>query len=221
MKIGVISDVHADLARLTAALALLDGHGVDEMICAGDLVDGGYDENAVIDTMRRRNIPTVQGNHDLGVIAEQAWLRRQAVTLHRRDDDEPEPDDLITTKHIAWLTALPLMRELEFAGVKVCLAHGTPWSNWHYFFPTSTPLECKRVFNNTSADIVVLGHTHMPMRLQYGDKWIFNAGSVYHNRYPILHTCGILTLPDVAFDVYDIDTGDVIPIPATTVTPPT
>lgn len=41
VRIGLISDIHADYEGLQNALALLDRLGVDRILCAGDLVERG------------------------------------------------------------------------------------------------------------------------------------------------------------------------------------
>lgn len=65
MKIGIISDIHADPTALDKALSRLrDKHQVDMILCAGDLTGYGNQPNDVIDRLRTENIPTVKGNHD-------------------------------------------------------------------------------------------------------------------------------------------------------------
>src|SRR3954470_17828493 len=64
MKLGLISDIHADLDHLRRALILLRERGAETILCAGDLVDGESEGNAVVEFVRQQNIPCVQGNHD-------------------------------------------------------------------------------------------------------------------------------------------------------------
>ncbi len=64
MKIGIFSDVHGHLEELKKTLALLKSLEVDEMICAGDLVDKGTQSDEVVALMQESAIPCVQGNHD-------------------------------------------------------------------------------------------------------------------------------------------------------------
>lgn len=58
MKIGIISDIHAYIEPLKRAISLFNSQEVDQIICAGDLVDGGWDEDEVIDTIRSYYFPT-------------------------------------------------------------------------------------------------------------------------------------------------------------------
>ena len=63
-RTAIISDIHGNHAGLVAALADIDRQGCDQIVCLGDLVDGGPDNEAVIETLQQRGIPCVRGNHD-------------------------------------------------------------------------------------------------------------------------------------------------------------
>ena len=65
MKIGLISDIHAQLARLDCAIDILQSQGVDMILCAGDLVNRGHEGDTVVERIRAVKIPTVRGNHDV------------------------------------------------------------------------------------------------------------------------------------------------------------
>ncbi len=63
-RTAIISDIHGNHAGLMAALADIDRQGCDRIVCLGDLVEGGSDNEAVIETLQQRGIPCVRGNHD-------------------------------------------------------------------------------------------------------------------------------------------------------------
>ena len=79
MRLGLIADVHADPRALEDALRGLDSHGVDLILCAGDLVGYGGEPDAAVDLLRDRAIPCVWGNHDrwaperCQVLGRQGW----------------------------------------------------------------------------------------------------------------------------------------------------
>jgi len=65
MKIGILSDIHGDYTALETAIERLDTlHGVDHILCAGDLVGRGPEPERVVQAVRERGILTVRGNHD-------------------------------------------------------------------------------------------------------------------------------------------------------------
>ena len=53
MVLGLISDVHANVLALEAALAALDASGVESVLCLGDLVGYGPSPNETIALLRR------------------------------------------------------------------------------------------------------------------------------------------------------------------------
>lgn len=191
MKIGIFADVHGHLAKLHQTLTLLRSHQVDEIVCLGDLVDKGIHSDAVVQLMREQAIPCVQGNHDAKV--RFTWL----------SDREPLQDS-----SLMYLTNLPPTLTFNWAGVTVYMAHANPWEDSSiYVFPTRPMALFEEVARDVDANIIVLGHTHHPMRIDVGDKIIINPGSIYGNRDRPERTCGILSLPACEFEIYDIDTG--------------
>ena len=64
ISVAVITDIHANLLALRAALRRIDDLGIARVYCGGDLVGYGPHPNEVGRADRRREIPTVYGNYD-------------------------------------------------------------------------------------------------------------------------------------------------------------
>lgn len=198
MKIGLISDVHADLNGLTCALDLLHGRGVDHIICAGDLVEKGEDGDAVVKRIREENIPCVLGNHDEMAPGNQSWLRDYGDPTHPAMKGR-----MLSDETLAFLKSLPMTRGFTFGEVSLLLAHGSPFSNTRYIFANSPELILRGILEDCGVDVIVLGHTHQPMWIKVGEGWIFNPGST--NGWEG-NTCAILHLPAMKFEVFDVQT---------------
>ena len=191
MKIGVFSDVHGHLDELHKTLTLFESLEVDALICAGDLVDKGTHSDAVITLMRERAIPCVLGNHDTK--AQHSWLTYK------------EP---LQAQSLDYLGTLPTDLTYNWVGVSVYVCHATPWQDASvYVFPEQPKALFKLVAEAVKEQVIILGHTHHPMRVDIDGKTILNAGSIYGNRDRDERTCAILTLPEIRFDLYDIDSG--------------
>ena len=197
MRVGVISDIHADPWALRRALEHLQDRGVDKIVCLGDVVEKGPDGDAVVAILRDWLIPVVGGNHDENAVRHS----QLPLSLRRGDRGHLRPHTL------RWLDALPTTREYVWAGRRVLLAHGIPTSRTTYVFEDDVPKRLKRVLRRTSVDVVLLGHTHRPMRLRVGDVWVLNPGSVCTGRSRDSHTCAVLSLPTMDFEVIDVATG--------------
>ena len=103
-RLGVVSDIHANLHALDAALEFLATQELDGYLCAGDLVGYGPLPNECINRMLDLPVACVAGNHDL-------------IALGRLGDDRCIPlarDSLRWTRSVldddarARLEALPL-----------------------------------------------------------------------------------------------------------------
>ena len=182
MQIGIISDVHADYATLTDVLERFDKHhGVDQVLCAGDLVGRGPDPDQVVELIRRYRIPVARGNHD-------EW-----VNGLRQDN-------------LRFLQGLPLDWTGNLGGMSVFMCHGKPGNNmWGMYKDHLSKTYLKMVLRSLRADVLVTGHTHLPLHIK--TKWgcLINPGSLYTFKCSraTSHTYGVLSLPDLNFRVYD------------------
>ncbi len=195
MRLGVVSDIHADLSSLERALHLLVSEGADRIVCLGDVVEKGRDGDAVVETLDRWLIPVVAGNHGHNALRH-AQLPASMRTGHA-----------LRTETLARIAQYPLSRRFELAGLQVLAAHGTPENNSLYVFEAEPPRRLKRQLRRREVDVLLLGHTHRPMKMRYGDTWICNPGSVCTGRSRDSHTAAILSLPEVEFTVYDLESG--------------
>jgi putative phosphoesterase len=198
MRIGIFGDVHGHLVELEKTLALLEHLNVDQIICMGDLVDKGQHSNAVIDQMREREIICIQGNHDAK--AQFMWLSHH---------DEP-----LTGTSLDYLIDLPETLSFVWEDVTVFLCHANPWLDTSiYVFPTRPLALFREVIEAVEETILIMGHTHHPMWVKIDAKTLVNPGSIYGNRDRVERTCGVLTLPDCIFELYDIDSGCQLALP--------
>jgi putative phosphoesterase len=206
VKVGLISDVHGDIASLDATLDLLAAQGADRVLCAGDLVDGSPGGDAVVARLRALRIPTVSGNHD-------SWARERQPTL------PPNHPDRVSAATLDALDLLPFRLTVTLAGLRVSMVHACPWNQREIIHPGAPLARLQRVVTTAGdADVLVLGHTHLPMQMRMGRLWMVNPGSVrsslpydFINEIP-RRRCALLSLPDLTLTVYDLDTGNPVPV---------
>ena len=63
-RIALISDLHGNAIALREVLRSIDEHGVDEIVCLGDVATLGVAPSEVIDTLQRLGCRCIMGNHD-------------------------------------------------------------------------------------------------------------------------------------------------------------
>lgn len=207
IRIGLIADIHCELTNLIRALDLLRENEVSGVVCAGDLVEKGTAQqgDAVIHLLRTLRIPCVGGNHDFDVAENQKWLRENG------DPNNPNLAlRLYRNETLEFLAALPLTRTFQAAGRRMMLAHGAPWSPGTYIYYNATPEVYLRVRQAANADVLIVGHTHQPMHVQFDGFHVVNPGSVCGGVTTGTQTCAILTLPSCQLEVYDLNDGHLV-----------
>ncbi|MCA0458322.1 MAG: metallophosphatase family protein [Chloroflexi bacterium] len=199
MILGLISDVHADFQALKRALAILQGQGAEQVICAGDLIDKGNEGDEVVAHIQTLQIPSVMGNHDYMVYRNQQWIIKNA------GHDNPM---LVSQTTMDYLDLLPESLTFTFKGKWILVAHGSPWSNMEYIYSYSRREVFDQITRFYKTDVVILGHTHEPMHIEMDKLLIVNPGSVCSTYADGSGTCATLSLPDCTFRVYSLRDGE-------------
>lgn len=183
MIIGIISDIHGDLSALETVLKRLDKqHRVDHVLCAGDLVGRGNQPNEVVSIIRQRDIPTVRGNHD-------EWSYG------------------LSGENKQFLKKLPLDWRGQYDDIHIFMCHGKPGNNmWGLYRDHISDTLLNMMLTSLRADVLITGHTHMPLFARVERGVVINPGSLYtfHNVRPTSHTYGVLKLPDLEFELFDL-----------------
>ena len=130
----------------------------------GDLVFEYRVETEIVEIARRAGLIGIVGNHEKAILQHPGSSVRDKV-----------PADILD-----YLKALPASRTMAIDGFDLLIAHGAPWDDPDDF-------RCAYVYerNNAAmermrsvpADIILLGHTHVPMLAPVGDKLVINPGS--------------------------------------------
>ncbi len=196
MRIGIFSDVHANLEALETVLRALRDEHVDSMVCLGDTVGYGPHPNECLALVRENCTVVLKGNHDSGLIGEtsvedfnQYGLRALLWSQER-----------VTEENKEYLRNLPFLVVHE----DVTLAHASPLNpgEWTYVLT----LRAARVnFDAFATTICFIGHTHVPViinedlsvgEFRKGSRCIINVGSVGQPRDGN---------PEAAYGIYDTE----------------
>ena len=159
MKIGIVSDLHCNVAGLSRALELMGD--VDELICLGDSIWEYRFSNEIVRLLKDRGAHTILGNHEEGFLGPQGARARQPEWIDR--------------SLLGWLADRPHRLELRLGGKKLLAVHSTPWEpRGTYVYPHSALLDR---FAETNADFVLYGHTHHQLVRRFRDVLVINPGS--------------------------------------------
>lgn len=181
MRVAVITDIHANLPALEAALTAIEAMSVDAVFCGGDLVGYGPHPNEVCALIEERAIPTIYGNYDYAIARELDDCGCAYVTPHDRE---------LGQRSVEWTLAntnersKALMRQLPFdlpfrmGSRRVRLVHGSPRKVNEYLFEDKPASLYERLAAAAECDVLVFGHTHKPWIREYGGVLFVNCGSV-------------------------------------------
>jgi len=178
MKIAVISDIHSNLQALLAALTDINGRGIDQIYCLGDIVGYGGSPNECVELIRQRAAVSVLGNHD------QAALNPSDVNNFTKPGKlvSEWTNKVLTDANRQFLAALPFTAK---AGL-CTLVHASPQfpPAWEYIDSMDA---AKAQFAHFKTELCFIGHTHVPalcgedmktFRFKKDNRFLINVGSI-------------------------------------------
>ncbi len=175
MRIGLIADIHGNLFALREALSALDRHGVDRIACLGDVASPGPWPVETIALLIERDIPTVRGNTDDWLLADDPAAVSDTARMNAINDWVAARLD---RKAMSWLAGLPLTREIDAGGTTLTLYHGSPRGTEEVISATTSKRPLAEMLEGVPTGIAAGGHTHVPMLRTTADWTLLNPGSV-------------------------------------------
>jgi len=150
MRYLILSDIHANVTALDAALAAAKDHW-EKAVCLGDVVGYGPDPNEVIDRVRSLDAVTIRGNHDKAgsglANAEDFNPVARSAALWTRDQLRPENRE--------YLEKLPV-GPMKVDGFSI--VHGAPRDEDEYVFAPAQALDS---LIDAPSPVTFFGHTHL------------------------------------------------------------
>ncbi|HEX5154017.1 MAG TPA: metallophosphoesterase [Parafilimonas sp.] len=169
MKLAFISDIHANLPALEATWNDIQKQKPDIIFCLGDLVNFAGWDNEVIEFIRNKNIPTLQGNHDEGIGYGYDTFNYSYKTEAQHQFGIASIERLrtsVTEENKRFLRSLPfsvkLVYKFPFHHITIALVHGSVFSNNDYIYPNTKDKDLLIMLDEIDADILLMGHTHKP-----------------------------------------------------------
>lgn len=171
MKLVILSDIHGNHDALRAL-----PEDYDELWVLGDLVNYGPQPREVVAAVMETASLVVQGNHDHAVAHDDdsRWSARyrpiaEATRLYT--------SSVLSDAQKAWLRGLPLHARAERGGVTFHLTHTMPADPLYGRHPAGAA-GWAAVLDDLPADVLLVGHTHVPLLEGIGGKVVLNPGSL-------------------------------------------
>lgn len=183
MRLALLSDQHGNDVAFRAALEDVERLGVDEIVCLGDVVQGGMQPGQTLDRLAALDCETVLGNAD--------------AFLLELPEDSPEPISerqlevrdwtlaQLDPSHLAQIRSFAPVVHRELDGVSLLFFHGSPRSYDDVLLPELGG-DALEPFLGQDAALLAGGHTHLQWTRRLGDGLYVNPGSVglSYDRHP-------------------------------------
>ena len=171
MKIAIISDIHGNYDALRAFT-----EDYDELWVLGDLLNYGPEPAEVVTEIMARATLVVRGNHDDAVVSAETppWNARWRVTA---EATRKHTASVLSREQKAYINSLPLHARAERDGTSFFLIHATP-SDPLYGHHSPDSAEWAKEIAATCADVLLVGHSHVPFMRKFGDAIVLNPGSI-------------------------------------------
>ena len=163
MKRAIISDIHGNFEALTAVMRDIEGLGLSEIYCLGDVIGYGPDPVKCLDLVMERCAVTILGNHDQAVLFDPEGFNPVALRAiyWTRDQLENGPGGAdISDRRWDWIGELP--RKLDEGNI--VFVHGSPRDTTNeYVFPEHAlePEKMNSLMGRFDG-LCFQGHTHIP-----------------------------------------------------------
>jgi predicted phosphodiesterase len=183
MRLALVSDQHGNDVAFRAALADVERLGVEEIVCLGDVVQGGAEPAPTLDRLAALGCETVLGNAD-AFLLEVPADSPEPVTERQLEVRDWTLSQLGPSQLEQIRTFAPVVhRELD--GVSLVLFHGSPRSYDDVLLPELGG-EALEPFLGHNAGLLAGGHTHLQWTRRVGDALYVNPGSVgvSYDRHP-------------------------------------
>lgn len=190
--IAVIADIHGNFPALEAVVADIKQRNVDIVVNLGDHLSGPLWPKETAEFLLQQQWIQISGNHDRNIVQQNpsAHGLSDAYAFNAINEVEKE-----------WLRELPATVMVDD---NVLLFHGTPLSDSEYLLETvehgrtrlATQSEIKHRIGNSTASVMLCGHSHVQRVVRHESVLIVNPGSV-----------GLPAYDDNSPEYYVIETG--------------
>lgn len=176
MRIAVMSDIHGFNLALDAVLAdIAADEPFDEIIVAGDLVEGGPGPAEVIERLQAGDLTVLRGNTDRDALlaVEERWDDREFQYVYDQIGDEG----------LVYLASLPFSRRITPpSGTSpdddLLVVHANPFDLERPLSPAMSDVELRAVVGETRAAVIAFGHVHIAYTRQLGDQLLVDVSAV-------------------------------------------
>lgn len=176
MRIGVISDIHANIHALRAVWAALAERRVDKVVCLGDLVGYGASPLEVIEWMRDNQIPTTLGASDARIAYELTGVAESRTGVGDQTLDWTK--GLLGDAERHYLRNLKVSERIQTPIGRMRFFHGSPDDPDEWLDLRGNANYLEEVLVSMRCNVILCGGSHIPFVRRTPNGIFINPGSV-------------------------------------------
>lgn len=178
MRVALIADIHGNVTALDAVLADIDSIGVDQIVCLGDVSEGGPYPAVCLQRLMERDVPVVMGNTDERMLTPR---NRQSDDPNKRllDDIENWNVEQLSAAEKAFIEGFEPYLEVDLGqGLSLLGYHGSPQGNRDLIKANAPWAKLSVAFEGFDQQVLAGGHVHEQFMRPYRHQTILNTGSI-------------------------------------------
>jgi predicted phosphodiesterase len=175
VRLALLSDQHANDVAFRAVLEDVERLGVEEIVCLGDVAQGGAEPAQTLDRLAALGCETLLGNAD-ALLLEVPPDSPEPITERLLEVREWTLSQL-TASHLDQIRSFPPVVRREIDGVSLLFFHGSPRSYDDVLLPGLSGESLEPFFGHDAA-LLAGGHTHLQWTRQIAGALYVNPGSV-------------------------------------------
>ncbi len=177
-RLAVLADIHGNLPALEAVIADMEGEDVDQVVVAGDLINGGPFSRQVLERVFDLGWVAIRGNHEM-------YLLEHLATIQDRKRDRDSRCMLeLTAVQLGdeWWQRIAVMPDeltLRFADARpLRILHGVAGNPFKTINRVTGEVEASALLEGVAEDSLVTAHCHLHFERHLAGRQIINPGSV-------------------------------------------
>lgn len=173
MKIAILSDIHGFSLAFDRVLDDIRSEpGVDTIVIAGDLCEGGPDPGGVLERIQSMDAIVLQGNTDRDIANRERTGASARFIMEKIGEDG-----------MAYLRGLPFSWRATPPGAEgeqddLLVVHANPFDQDRHIPPDAGPHDLRELVGDTKASVIAFGHLHIAYVRHLEDLTLLGVSAV-------------------------------------------